>query len=63
MLGWSRNYGNYYGMRAWSNAIFEFLVDDRWIQQFLKEDGFGMLTGVLKDVLAIEWRCFLIQRG
>lgn len=27
-----------------------------WIEQFLREGGFGMLVSVLKDVLAIEWR-------
>lgn len=30
--------------------------DDRWIEQFLKQDGFGLIVGVLKDMLAIEWR-------
>jgi hypothetical protein len=26
----------------------------------LKEGGFGMIVGVLKDVLAIEWRSLLM---
>ena len=30
--------------------------DDRWIEEFLMEDGFMMILNVLKDVLAIEWR-------
>jgi hypothetical protein len=32
------------------------VADNRWIEQFLKEDGFRMVMNILKDILAIEWR-------
>jgi len=28
----------------------------RWIEEFLREDGFVMILDMLKDILAIQWR-------
>jgi len=32
-----------------------------WIQSFLRDGGFAVIFGVLKDLLAIEWRFISIR--
>ena len=45
-------------MRVSGKLLGRDVVDCRWIEEFLRDDGFGMIFHVLKDILAIEWRHF-----